>query len=418
MAVNGYSFDEISLPNPPTYIEGQPLEYVTVKLPTFLRSQYTALLDFMSAVQSGFLISSDQVISLDADKITNNTQFTQSLFVGAESKIKLDGINNQITVTDNQTTPRTRVYLGKFSGTANDYGLKVVDADNVVKFQTGATTFIDGGIISADTVSATQIAADTITATQMAAASITATEIAANAVIAAKINVSTLSAIAADMGTLTAGTITGGTVQTAASGARVVVTTNGISAYKADGTNTIHVVNDGQFRFGPASGNRIVWNNTALQIVGDIVATGNIEDGAITNPVVTTGTDGGSMSTDIVVSTKGGNIVGTIAIEAVIRGSGAVGTGTANLQVTIDGNTFKNTCSFYATSGGGSSVTAQDQSGNTCTGTFLDGNPAGSITTAADTTYTIAVSIDANNSPVTATIQSYTYKLITLESYK
>ena len=65
MAVNGYSFDEVSLPNPPTYVEGQPIDYVTIKLPTFLKSQYIALLDFISAVQAGFLISSDQVISLD-----------------------------------------------------------------------------------------------------------------------------------------------------------------------------------------------------------------------------------------------------------------------------------------------------------------------------------------------------------------
>ena len=41
--------------------------------------------------------------------------FTQSLFVGAESKIKLDGVNNQITITDSQGTPVTRVILGKLS---------------------------------------------------------------------------------------------------------------------------------------------------------------------------------------------------------------------------------------------------------------------------------------------------------------
>jgi hypothetical protein len=424
MSTNNYSFDEISLPNPPTYVEGQPMDYVTVKLPTFLRSQYIALLDFISAVQSGFLINSSQIISLDADKITNNTQFTQSLFVGAESKIKLDGVNNQITITDSQGTPVTRVILGKLSGATNDYGVKVVDAGGTVKFQTGATTFIDGGIITANTVSATQIAADTITADQMAANSITADEIASNAVTAAKINVSTLSAVAADMGTLTAGTITGGTVQTAASGARVVLTTNGMLGYKADGTNTIHVQNDGQFRFGPASGDRIVWNNSALQIVGDIVATGNIEDGAITVPTSTTGSKSANgLNTypgnlDLTVSTRGGNVIATIAVDAIIRGTGDVGTANANLRVQIDGNTFKNTCSFYATSGGGSAVTAQTQDGNTCTGTFLDGNPAGSLDSAADTTYTVIVDVSDNNSDLTATVISYNVKLVTLETFK
>ena len=271
MAVNGYSFDEISLPNPPSYIEGQPMEYVTIKLPAFLKSQYTALLDFMSAVQSGFLISSDQVISLDADKITNNTQFTQSVFVGAESKIKLDGANNQITITDNQSTPRTRVYLGKFSSTDNDYGIKVVDASNVVKFQTGATTFIDGGIISANTVTATQIAADTITVDQMAANSVTATEI----------NVSNLSSVNADLGSCTAGTLTGGTIQTAASGARVNMTTDGINGYNSGGTQTVDISNDGTFRFGPSGGNNIYWDNSSLSITGSVITTGNITEGQI-----------------------------------------------------------------------------------------------------------------------------------------
>ena len=311
MAVNGYSFDEVSLPNPPSYIEGQPIEYVTVKLPSFLKAQYTALLDFMSAVQAGFLISSDQVISLDADKITNNTQFTQSVFVGAESKIKLDGVNNQITITDNQGTPRTRVYLGKFSSTANDYGLKVVDASNVVKFQTGATTFMDGGIISANTVTATQIAADTITVDQMAANSVTATEI----------NVSNLSSVNADLGSCTAGTLTGGTIQTAASGARVNLTTDGINGYKADGTQTVDISNDGTFRFGPSGGNNIYWNNSALTVTGGIITTGNIVEGQVcTHSSATWSATSLTLNaTDQVSATVGETAIATITVENVGR---------------------------------------------------------------------------------------------------
>ena len=311
MAVNGYSFDEISLPNPPSYIEGQPIEYVTVKLPSFLKAQYTALLDFMSAVQAGFLISSDQVISLDADKITNNTQFTQSVFVGAESKIKLDGVNNQITITDNQGTPRTRVYLGKFSSTADDYGLKVVDASNVVKFQTGATTFMDGGIISANTVTATQIAADTITVDQMAANSITATEI----------NVSNLSSVNADLGSCTAGTLTGGTIQTAASGARVNLTTDGINGYNSSGVHVVDIANDGQFRFGPSSGSNITWDNSALTVNGSIITTGNIVEGQVcTHSSATWSATSLTLNaTDQTSATVGETAIATITVENVGR---------------------------------------------------------------------------------------------------
>tara|TARA_R110002020_G_scaffold404159_1_gene614243 strand:- start:503 stop:1801 length:1299 start_codon:yes stop_codon:yes gene_type:complete len=311
MAVNGYSFDEVSLPNPPTYVEGQPIDYVTIKLPTFLKSQYIALLDFISAVQAGFLISSDQVISLDADKITNNTQFTQSLFVGAESKIKLDGVNNQITITDSQGTPVTRVILGKLSGTANDYGLRVVDASGNIKFQTGATTYIDGGIVTANTITATQIAADTITVDQMAANSITATEI----------NVSNLSSVNADLGSCTAGTLTGGTIQTAASGARVNLTTDGINGYNSSGVHVVDIANDGQFRFGPSSGSNITWNNSALTVNGSIITTGNIVEGQVcTHSSATWSATSLTLNaTDQTSATVGETAIATITVENVGR---------------------------------------------------------------------------------------------------
>lgn len=428
MSGNNYSFDDISIPQPPILVEGQMVDYLTEKIPVFFNSQYLALLDFVSAVQNAFLIDSDQVNSLDADKITNNTQFTQSVFIGAESKIKLDGLNNLITVDDDQGTPVTRVKIGKLGAGTNEYGVQVIDAGGTIRFQSGTSTFLDGGIISADSITATQIAASTITTTELAAntitaddiaaGTITATELDAGAVTAAKISVSQLSAIAADLGVVTAGTITGGLIQTAASGARVELATTGLNAYKADGTQTVDINTDGTFTFGPSGGDNVSWNNTTLTVTGDIIATGNIQDGAITVPTVTTASSSDSSNTDITVSTKGGNVIGTISVVAVVRGSGSVGQGTANLQVTIDGNTFKNTCSFYATSGGGSVVVSQDQGGNTCTGTFLDGDPAGSISSASDTTYTVAVSIQDNNSGLTATIQSYTISLVTLETFK
>ena len=422
-------FDDISLPAPPVVVTGDTLRYISKDLPQFLDSQYLALLDFISAVQSEFLISNNQIVDVSADKVANNTQFLNTVFVGAESKIKLDGPNNLISVDDNQGTPVTRVKIGKLGSSAtNEYGIQVIDAAGTVKFQTGTSTFLDGGIISADTITATQIdantitateiAADTITADEIAGTTITAAELAAGAVTAGKIDVSTLSAISANLGTITAGTITGGLIQTATSGARVELATTGLNAYKADGTQTVDVNTDGTFRFGPSGGNNIAWDNSTITVTGDIIATGNIEDGAITVPTVTTGTSSDGSDVNLTVSTKGGNVIGTISVVAVVRGSGSVGQGNANLQVTIDGNTFKNTCSFYATSGGGAVVTGRNQDGNTCTGTFLDGDPAGSIDSAADTTYTVAVSVQDNNSDLTASVQSYTVSLVTLETFK
>lgn len=418
MAINQYTFDDIVLPVPPVYVPGEVFDYTTNKLPKYLKSQYTSMLDLISAIQSAFLVSNEQISGLDADKITNDTQFTQSVFVGAESKIKLDGVNNQITITDNQGSPVTRVILGKLSSATDDYGLKVINDSGDVKFQTGSTTFIDGGIITANTVTATQIAADTITATQIAADTITATELAANSVTASEINVSQLSAIAADLGTVTAGTITGGTIQTASSGQRLVVGSTGLQAINSSGTTVVTIGNDGQFRFGPSGGDNVSWNNTTLSVTGDIIATGNIQDGAVTVPTVTTGTSSDGSNVNLVVSTKGGNVIGTISVVAVVRGASSVGTGIGNLRVQIDGNTFKNSVGSFATSGGGSVVVGQNTDGQTCTGTFLDGDPAGSISSAANTTYTVAVDITDVITDTTLSVQSYSVKLVTLETFK
>ena len=418
MAINQYTFDDIVLPVPPVYVPGEVFDYTTNKLPKYLKSQYTSMLDLISAIQSAFLVSNEQISGLDADKITNDTQFTQNVFVGAESKIKLDGVNNQITITDNQGSPVTRVILGKLSSATDDYGLKVINDSGDVKFQTGSTTFIDGGIITANTVTATQIAADTITATQIAADTITATELAANSVTASEINVSQLSAIAADLGTVTAGTITGGTIQTASSGQRLVVGSTGLQAINSSGTTVVTIGNDGQFRFGPSGGDNVSWNNTTLSVTGDIIATGNIQDGAVTVPTVTTGTSSDGSNVNLVVSTKGGNVIGTISVVAVVRGASSVGTGIGNLRVQIDGNTFKNSVGSFATSGGGSVVVGQNTDGQTCTGTFLDGDPAGSISSAANTTYTVAVDITDVITDTTLSVQSYTVKLVTLETFK
>jgi hypothetical protein len=422
-------FDDISLPAPPVVVTGDTLRYISKDLPQFLDSQYLALLDFISAVQSEFLISNNQIVDVSADKVANNTQFLNTVFVGAESKIKLDGPNNLISVDDNQGTPVTRVKIGKLGSSAtNEYGIQVIDAAGTVKFQTGTSTFLDGGIISADTITATQIdantitateiAADTITADEIAGTTITAAELAAGAVTAGKIDVSTLSAISANLGTITAGTITGGLIQTATSGARVELATTGLNAYKADGTQTVDVNTDGTFRFGPSGGNNIAWDNSTITVTGDIIATGNIEDGAITVPTVTTGTSSDGSDVNLTVSTRGGNVIGTISVVAVARGGSSVGTGIANMRVQIDGNTFKNLISSKARTGGGSVVVGLDTPGQTCSGTFLDGNPNGSIDTAADTTYTVQVDSTDQTSDTTVGVVSYTVTLVTLELFK
>jgi hypothetical protein len=418
MSVNNYSFDDITIPQPPVQVDTQLIDYVDNKLPQFLNTQYLALLDLVSSIQNAFLINDEQILDVGADKITNNTQFVNNVFVGAESKIALNGVANQITIDDAQGTPVTRVILGKLSSTSDDYGIKIIDASGAVKFQSGSTTVMDGGIITANTVTATQIAADTITATQIAAGTITATELAADSVTAAKIDVANLAAVSADLGTVTAGTLTGTTIQTASSNPRVKLDTSGIYAYKADGTNTAFIGNDGQFRFGTASGDRVEWNNTTLSVTGDIISTGNIEDGAVTSPVVTVGTFNTEVAqTEFTVSinrtTRGGNVIIIAEITGNPDDNGTPSMSYTNKLEILSGSTV-------LASGSMPSAAAPGDSTINCSG--LDGSPNGSISSSATTTYTLKLTVgdayDSSATPPGGFGNPASYKLITLETLK
>ncbi len=144
------------------------------------------------------------------------------------------------------------------------------------------TTTIDGGMITANSVTASQIAANTITAAQIAAGTITANEM----------TVSTLSAITANMGTLTAGSIVIGTTNklwlnesadgalniggsTKASAPFRVTAAGALTATSATITGAITASSggiSGNFYVGSdvgASGNLYVGSNADIRMSGD-----------------------------------------------------------------------------------------------------------------------------------------------------
>lgn len=420
-------FDDVALPSPPVFKAGEYLEYVDTKLPTFLKSQHSALLDFILAVQSEFLVGNEQIFDLSAEKISSNTQFTNKVFVGAESKIALDGPSNTIEIKDSQDPVQTRVKIGKLGSGTNNYGIQVMDASGTVKFQTGSSVFIDGGIISADSVTATQIAAGTITATELAANSVTADEISATTLSAITANLGSITAGSIDGATITGTTMTGNIFRTAASGARIQFTTTGIDCFKADGTQTIDIDNDGTFRFGPSGGNNIYWNNSALAITGSLITTGNIVEGAATLKVVATpnlssvidsgytliGTDhpsatdykkGGTVTAaaqtvaELTISTLGRDVLilfnptCTGADVPEYNGVAIFGTMACQLQIK-KGSTVMATGNIYSNDGTnfvGGSITA------------LDTSPNGSLASPANTTYTCTLSIIEFTTPEVA----------------
>jgi hypothetical protein len=105
---------------------------------------------------------------------------------------------------------------------------------------------VEAGNIATGAIVADHISANAITAGKIATNAVTADKIVAGAVSAAKMSVSNLSAISANLGTVTAGTInginingsviTGSTLQTAASGARIVIgTDNALKVFNSSG---------------------------------------------------------------------------------------------------------------------------------------------------------------------------------------
>jgi len=120
------------------------------------------------------------------------------------------------------------------------------------------TSANDGDWADQTSAALSQIAAD-----HLAAGCITTVKLFAGAVTAEKITVSELSAIAADLGTITAGTVTGATIRTAASGARVQMnSTDGLQCYNSGSTLCAQIDVDGSGQIGATGGTvpPLTWN--------------------------------------------------------------------------------------------------------------------------------------------------------------
>jgi hypothetical protein len=104
-------------------------------------------------------------------------------------------------------------------------------ADGAISTPNLAANAVTADKITANAVTAGKIAAGAISATELAAGAITSEKIAANAVTAEKISVASLSAISATVGTL----------QSAASGARLVIEGDRISVFDAGNTLRVRI---------------------------------------------------------------------------------------------------------------------------------------------------------------------------------
>lgn len=126
---------------------------------------------------------------------------------------------------------------------------RVLKADSVDTIHL-KTDSVDARVIKADAVTSIEIQAGAVQTAHMTANTIDGSIITGNtlhgdkiigtSILAEKLAVSQLSAITADMGSLTAGTITGATFQTAASGQRAMISSVGMRLINTAGEVTFH----------------------------------------------------------------------------------------------------------------------------------------------------------------------------------
>lgn len=159
----------------------------------------------------------------------------------------------------------TRTQIADGSITGSQVASGTIDASNIVAGSITAELIAAGaitaGAIAAGSVTTDALAAGSVTADKIAAGSITSDliqagavitgtisagaittdKLAAGAVTSDKITATSLSAITTNLGNITAGLITGATIQTAASGSRVVMDSTGIRGYGLTGSTIFSI---------------------------------------------------------------------------------------------------------------------------------------------------------------------------------
>jgi hypothetical protein len=182
---------------------------------------------------------------LDFDIETGNLKVKGTIEEG--STIPAPTITGLLTNAQIEAIAAAKI-TGQVSGSqiaANSIESSHIVSGTIVAGDIAAGT-ITANEIKGETITATQIKSGTITTTEIktgtilgediAATTITGSNIAANTIAASKLTVSELSAITANLGSITAGTITGGTFQTAVANPKVIMDSSGLRVVEAAGT--------------------------------------------------------------------------------------------------------------------------------------------------------------------------------------
>lgn len=228
--------------------------------------------EFVSGAWAARTLDNAVIANIDAGKITAGSIAAARIAAGTITAAMIAA--DTITASQIAASAITASELAAGAVTAGK-----ITAGTIVAADIAANT-ITAGKIAVGTITSTEIAAGTITAAKMVAGTITAASgILADAVItdakianldAGKITTGFLAAARIDVNTLQ-----GKTLQTAASGARVVVDSTGLKGYDAANVVKTSVGTDGLLTATGATINGAI-NATSGTISGDLALTGSV----------------------------------------------------------------------------------------------------------------------------------------------
>jgi hypothetical protein len=136
---------------------------------------------------------------------------------------------------------------------------------------------VANGNLQALSVTASKIATNTITANQIATNTITANQIAANTITADKLSVTSLKSVSASTGRLIVTDDSGGTT-----GSGYIQAGNAYQTGTSMGGSGAIIYSNGVFALGNSTTN-VSFNGSQMTLNGNVVATGNVLNNAITN---------------------------------------------------------------------------------------------------------------------------------------
>lgn len=245
--------------------------------------QITANATAISALETTVSTQGGQITAISASVSTLETQVGDNTAAISTQAASINGIEANWSVRANVNGRVTGIGLIA-GGAETEFGILVdrfviVDPDDDDGF---APFEVSGGNVYIKTAFIRNLDAGQITSGSIATARLTT-----NVLAALQAVITNLSAIKADIGTITAGTITGVLVRTAASGARVEMSTpNGLRTVNASEVTTAHFKVDGSGFLG-VGGGAISWNTAGVvQVPGTLIA------GDIIGNTFKTGTSG------------------------------------------------------------------------------------------------------------------------------